>query len=66
MQSVAEALEKHPSVSSIKELSLIYRPLQVMEREGTPEEEELDEQVGKLVEALEDNDDVTAVYTTRG
>lgn len=66
MQLVAEALEKHPSVASIKDMSLIYRALQPMEREGTPEEDALDEQVGELVEALEDNDDTVAVYTTRG
>lgn len=66
MQSVAEALEKHPSVASIRELSLIWRPVQPTERAGSPEEDELDEQVGKLVNALEDNDDTVAVYTTRG
>lgn len=66
MQSVAESLEKHPSVASIKELSLVWRPIQPLERMGGPEEDELDQQVGELVEALEDEDDTVAVYTTRG
>lgn len=66
MQSVAESLEKHPSVESIKELSLVWRPIQPLERMGGAEEEELDLQVGELVEALEDEDDTVAVYTTRG
>lgn len=66
MQSVAESLEKHPSVASIKELSLVWRPIQPLERMGGAEEEELDLQVGELVEALEDEDDTVAVYTTRG
>lgn len=66
MQSVAESLERHPSVASIKELSLVWRPIQPLERMGGAEEEELDLQVGELVEALEDEDDTVAVYTTRG
>ena len=64
MQSVAESLEKHPCVASIREMSLIWRPVQPVERIGGSEEEELDEQVGKLVNALEDENDTVAVYTT--
>lgn len=66
MQSVAESLEKHPSVANIQEMSLIWRPVQPVERTGGLEEDELDEEVGRLVNALEDENDTVAVYTTRG
>lgn len=67
MQTVAEALEKHPSVASVREMSLIYRPITPFERSDSSEEEdEMDEATGKIVEALEDNPDTLAVYTTRG
>jgi transcriptional/translational regulatory protein YebC/TACO1 len=64
MQSVAESLQKHPSVASIQEMSLIWRPVQPVER--GPQQEELEEQVKELVSALEDTNDIVAVYTTRG
>lgn len=66
MQTVAEALEKHPNVASVREMSLIYRPITPFERSDSPEEDEIDEATGRIVEALEDNPDTLAVYTTRG
>jgi len=66
MQYVAERLEKHRSIANIREMSLIWRPVQPVERTGGLEEEELDEQVGRLVNALEDENDTIAVYTSRG
>lgn len=45
-------------------MSLVYKPLAPIE--GSEEENEIDESVGKLVNALEDDADTVAVFTTRG
>jgi transcriptional/translational regulatory protein YebC/TACO1 len=66
LQSVAEALSKHPHVSCIHNMTFTYRPLQPVERGESEEEDQLDESVGRLVETLEDETDTVAVYTTRG
>lgn len=63
---MAEALSKHPTVLSIGNMSFVYRPLSPIERSEGTEEDELDESVGKLVNALEDDIDTVAVFTTRG
>jgi len=69
LTSIADSLQSHPAVSAIGDISLIYRPndpVSINPAEMTEEEKEIDEAVGRVVNALEDNDDTVAVWTTRG